>query len=70
MDEAESQSGPPDSNQDVDAKRAVSEESRTTPTAKRLKSFHEESTELNGGTPAAIRRVPFPEKVYQTPFRL
>lgn len=63
MERADSQSFAVDSGEGLHAKRTALEGPHTPQAAKKIKSFHDESTEPDGGIPAATRIVPFPEKV-------
>ncbi|EEQ89672.1 histone acetyltransferase [Blastomyces dermatitidis] len=61
MDKAASHSLPTSIGQHLDAKRTAVEEPNNAPDPKRIKSFHDGSTEPESKTPA-MRTVPFPEK--------
>ncbi|KAL2368583.1 histone acetyltransferase [Blastomyces gilchristii SLH14081] len=61
MDKAASHSLPTSIGQHLDAKRTAVEEPNNAPDPKRIKNFHDGSTEPESKTPA-MRTVPFPEK--------
>lgn len=63
MDKSEPQFSSADSGQNLNAKRTAFG-MNTTPNSKRIKSFHDESTEPDVKSPVmTLRIVPFPEKV-------